>query len=606
MKALLSGGSGEPLAGLGHAVTGLNAADFVYYPYTSGSEEGALFGTAGPGWCPGGSPSYTRQDACFSLDDTWYVGGALQIQPGKGQAARLARFITNYLDNNEGAELSVVAHSQGGTLMAFVLSQPALLSESHKARIKSVVTIDGVLSGVPARVAHSWWTYCEEQQAGYDSTFDMGYESQVIATNRRGPLGILPPLYTIDAEPGDLGPANRSAPFNRDETRVPWDAAHITVDSPTHSGVWEGVTGPGSDPDHFEDSRFKAFIICAVAARGDCEAFSNGRSRVVFPNDLTIESLDVPSTQGSLTATTFVVNEMSIPLSSNLLGRGLEATGLNDAPSVTMTLVEPGPPGRRLTCDSETPDLQASCTASSAVLDVTDPVSGEWSVELSGTDDLPAEGQAMFLSFSSSPSAQFDEDLDGVADETDNCPSTWNPSQADAAEDGPGDACDEDDDNDGVVDAADNCPATPNPKQADWNTGGLGDMCDSDMGDTDGDGCIDGQEIGFEPLQGGARNSVVFWDFIDTPDEDNVRDKAVTAGDIARVVERFGTNDSMQGNFDRNSDPLSAPGLAPSYHPAFDRGGSAGPAAWNLLPPDGSITVGDLGAVVAQFGHSCA
>ena len=27
---------------------------------------------------------------------------------------------------------------------------------------------------------------------------------------------------------------------------------------------------------------------------------------------------------------------------------------------------------------------------------------------------------------------------------------------------------------------------------------------------------------------------------------------------------------------------------------------------WNPLPPDGSIGIGDIGAVVAQFGHSCA
>lgn len=48
-----------------------------------------------------------------------------------------------------------------------------------------------------------------------------------------------------------------------------------------------------------------------------------------------------------------------------------------------------------------------------------------------------------------------DADDDGVEDDVDNCPSTANADQADADDDGAGDACDPDDDNDGVGDADD-------------------------------------------------------------------------------------------------------------------------------------------------------
>ena len=57
---------------------------------------------------------------------------------------------------------------------------------------------------------------------------------------------------------------------------------------------------------------------------------------------------------------------------------------------------------------------------------------------------------------------------------------------------------------------------------------------------------------------------------------------------------------------DPNDDPKEPPVGLTTYHVQADRSGalvgSAG--AWNLKPPDGSIVVGDIGAVVAQFGHA--
>ena len=44
------------------------------------------------------------------------------------------------------------------------------------------------------------------------------------------------------------------------------------------------------------------------------------------------------------------------------------------------------------------------------------------------------------------------------------------------------DCVDPDDDNDGVADASDNCPLTPNPDQADFDLDGVGDTCDAQTG----------------------------------------------------------------------------------------------------------------------------
>ncbi len=75
-----------------------------------------------------------------------------------------------------------------------------------------------------------------------------------------------------------------------------------------------------------------------------------------------------------------------------------------------------------------------------------------------------------------------DEDMDGVPDDEDNCPNTYNPAQTDVDMDGIGDECDELDDRDldkdGVKDIIDNCPERYNPSQTDRDNNGVGDACE--------------------------------------------------------------------------------------------------------------------------------
>jgi hypothetical protein len=132
--------------------------------------------------------------------------------------------------------------------------------------------------------------------------------------------------------------------------------------------------------------------------------------------------------------------------------------------------------------------------------------------------------------------------------------------------------------------------------------------------DGDSDGCPSKDEsltaAGSETF-GGQRDPNLFWDFFDTPNASNVRDKAVAAVDFFRVLQRFGANDTGPGAFDRFSDPLSAPSAWVSgahrenYHPAFDRGPSSGPNAWNLTAANGAIASTDFNAALSQFGHNC-
>ena len=120
-------------------------------------------------------------------------------------------------------------------------------------------------------------------------------------------------------------------------------------------------------------------------------------------------------------------------------------------------------------------------------------------------------------------------------------------------------------------------------------------------GDSDGDGCTDFTEHGTTAALGGQRDHLDYWDFFDTPDASNYRNRQIDITDIGAVVARFGAIGEPDG------DPRSPPPPAPAYHTAFDRGGPIpGENLWNLLPADGSINILDIGAMVVQFGHTCA
>lgn len=84
-------------------------------------------------------------------------------------------------------------------------------------------------------------------------------------------------------------------------------------------------------------------------------------------------------------------------------------------------------------------------------------VSGNYAVEITlGTQTVISNCVEVII-----PPNENDDDADGVLDDVDNCPLTFNPNQADSDNDGIGDVCDDDLDNDGVPDILDNCPNTP-------------------------------------------------------------------------------------------------------------------------------------------------
>ena len=139
-----------------------------------------------------------------------------------------------------------------------------------------------------------------------------------------------------------------------------------------------------------------------------------------------------------------------------------------------------------------------------------------------------------------------------------------------------------------------------------------------DPGDSDQDGCSDVAENGSDPLLGGQRNYLYFWDFYDVwtrPQGDPngwERNRVLNVFDILATARRFGPGDGPPpGNQAALADALAQALVPPtddtSYHPAYDRGPIIGANGWNRGGPDAGINVvDDILGIARQFGHNCA
>ena len=111
---------------------------------------------------------------------------------------------------------------------------------------------------------------------------------------------------------------------------------------------------------------------------------------------------------------------------------------------------------------------------------------------------------------------------------------------------------------------------------------------DPNIPDTDGDGCLDGREVGPNELLGGQRDPLNPYDFFDAAGAGGGPPDGVIdlPNDVLGVIVHFS--------------PSGA-----NYVAAFDRG-PASTNGWNTTAPDGVIDLpNDILSVILSFAHSC-
>ncbi len=198
-------------------------------------------------------------------------------------------------------------------------------------------------------------------------------------------------------------------------------------------------------------------------------------------------------------------------------------------------------------------------------------------------------------------------DGDGIPDAVDNCPSVYNPDQAnhdayvdlspygksfnDATwinSDTLGDACDTDDDNDGLLDSAETsgppCPSATGPT-------------DPLRGDTDGDGILDGAECVLGSNPNDANSKPALPSLANDPDRDGLStafENSIGTDPNARDSDGDGLSDGVEYK-NYNSNPLSA-------NTDGDVCGDAKEVA--SVNSDNVVTAADLAIVAGSFGLS--
>ncbi|TQO37205.1 gliding motility-associated-like protein [Arenibacter algicola] len=150
----------------------------------------------------------------------------------------------------------------------------------------------------------------------------------------------------------------------------------------------------------------------------------------------------------------------------------------------------------------------------------------------------------------------YDQDLDGILDNVDNCPTTSNADQADNDVDGEGDVCDTDDDNDGTPDAEDAFPLDPT-EDTDTDNDGTGDNADTD---DDNDGTPDAEDaFPLDPTEDTDTDNDGTGDNADTDDDNDGTPDAEDAFPLDPTEDTDTDNDGTGDNADTDDDNDGTP-----------------------------------------------
>lgn len=220
---------------------------------------------------------YEPEDTCWSLDNA-YRDALGQTRSLRGQAARFADELTRILRSDSDANISIIAHSQGGVLAAYAIHD-YLSDETLRKRITAIVTLDSPLGGVSStddllRAGPCGLGAALDQAS--DSPSDLSDQGPVIRAIHTTPWPNVP-LYTVDAAPGliriaQLGGASINYLVADDDhaSLKGWESAHLSIATDDHNAVFARPDGTTTS----DDDRLLQFIGCALTGMEPAEQCS--------------------------------------------------------------------------------------------------------------------------------------------------------------------------------------------------------------------------------------------------------------------------------------------------------------------------------------------
>lgn len=323
--------------------------------------------------CPRGQngPAYKANDTCDGIDKT-------------------AQELKQLIDTAPTPTVSILAHSMGGLVAAYMVASNADWAKQHVA---SVITFDAILKGVNAPGSKLYaLTKCA---VGAQSVKDIAEGSAVV--NKAATAASIVPFYPLDATalPDDVvfPRANVRLDGSRPFTLFNWcgitafepNCAPPTPIKDTHGSIWENQKSmqytDATQPYRIDKA---PLVACGVAVAFDCTTIGPaGQQAQVHPE---VAATPLHITMPQRVARAQFVASFAISMSVQLQLTGPDGTTY-------------GPAGAG-------PIAGYSVDATSEVYQVTDPLPGTWTIDLFGTSQAIANAEIAFNILDVAPAPQ--------------------------------------------------------------------------------------------------------------------------------------------------------------------------------------------------------
>lgn len=313
--------------------------------------------------CPRSEPAYTALDTCDG------------IMKAAGELKEL-------VDSSTDSKVTIVAHSMGGLVSAYLVANDEAWARDHVA---SVVAFDSPLKGLTPQMqlGQPLISVCGRDISVYDDSVTQMSEDSIIVGTAARAGGVVPfyaldstrddvPLLGIEFVPRDLMTLDGLRAFqlqaacDRPGADIGKCEPPVSVDD-DHETVWSCRFDSSADGSCPSEGLDKAFLVgCAAAASVDCSLLHTE----VFPGESRLQSVGVTQESEQLRFSLSYDGSIRIRITS--------------------------PDGTLYGPDRQIASGSYSSGAGYQLYEIPEPLTGTWTIELTG-EDLPQEGAAVAI-----------------------------------------------------------------------------------------------------------------------------------------------------------------------------------------------------------------